>query len=79
MPFAIGRLALLLLTAASACTSVDERRVQLCRNQGIADGTPAMRDCVRRLAAQAEAAQPPAIPPTFGGKVGCYPSRGVTC
>ena len=75
-------LALLILAAAlAACTSLDEQLAQQCRDRGITDGTAAMSDCVQRLATQANAARPPTVPPTFGGRVGCYPSKnsGVVC
>ena len=75
-------LALPILAAAlAACTSLDQRMAQQCRDQGAADGTAAMDDCVQRLAAAASATRPPTVPPTFGGNVGCYPSAysGVVC
>ena len=75
------RLAVLLLAALVGCTSVDERLVQDCRARGFVDGTAAMSDCVQRLADMARAERPPGIPPTFGGRIGCYPSwrSGVVC
>jgi hypothetical protein len=75
-------LALLTLAAAlAACTTLDQQLAQQCRDRGIADNTPEMSDCVQRLATQANAARPPTVPPTFGGRVGCYPSKnsGVVC
>jgi hypothetical protein len=78
----MGRLALLILGAAlAACTSLDKQFAQQCRDRGVGDGTAAMDECVQRLAVAANAARPSTVPPTFGGRVGCYPSwnTGVVC
>ena len=78
----MGRLALLILAVAlAACTTPDQQMAQQCRDRGVVDGTAAMDDCVQRMAAAAKAARSPGVPPTFGGKIGCYPSwnTGVVC
>jgi hypothetical protein len=75
-------LALSILAATLAArTSLDEQMAQACRDLGFADGTAAMTDRVQRLTVRAWAERRPAVPPTFGGNPGCFPSRdsGVAC